>query len=93
MATRKEASERLVDLILQLVIENDALSNIARRVINPDTGEAVVVYDNWVEGTVDANAGQPPWYVGQDSLLYGDDYRPSAFNKELSDLEIWFSKT
>ena len=72
MATRNQAAQKLADLILELVIKNDAIDSTTvesyRRVINIATGTPSVV---------DANGLNL-----QNILLYGEDYRQSGFAPE-----------
>ena len=70
MATKKQASERVVDLILDLVIKNEGLDTrpIPSRYINQNTGQLTVTTDS-------TNAS--------DSIVYSADYRQTGFSSDL----------
>jgi len=68
MATRIEAANKLADLILELVIKNDAIDNTTiqnyRRIVDSQTGTPTVT----------------PGISNQENIiLYGNDYRQSGF--------------
>ena len=68
MATRQQATERVIDLILEMVIQYGAINDPGSRVINTESGGTEVVYDDQVSSTV----------------VYGADFRPTGFSQELT---------
>ena len=67
--TKQQASERLIDLILQLVIENEALDNkpVGTRIINSTSDGTEITYNE----------------TSEQSIIYGEDYRLNAFSQDL----------
>ena len=70
MATKKQASERVIDLILDLVIKNEGLDTrpIPNRFIDNNTGQVVVTTDS---------------SDTSDSIVYSADYRQTGFSSDL----------